>query len=533
MRLIFFPALENLHSAINNRNTGDRRYNWKNVLFSLKLTKTQKLARKELIRKLENRLETMRSQGHSTTTSLGDLSNVSTRQLYVTLIMLLNTVYPDYDFSSTTLDSFLPTSPQQLFSQLNDDVFIPLSQDPGYEGNHSAGDLKHTFLSGLKEAIGFEPDSISLSLPTAATSLNYNDDEDIAPHTTQLGETREDGEMADNEVYQHTSVLIPTKLSSPNSSTLQLAPNATTDLLDTSFISTTSSAGTITQQLSQQHQQCFIFEFDNDGDNPLFSPLRLWTKVYLLYSPSLKRVGLITASCRSNQMLYSPVLNPMISNSLNASHHSVNIDSLDDFKLQLKPSARRRGSNRSSGLVDDDDGEDEVDDSDDDSDDNDDDDDDDDDDNDEFGMYGDVDIASPRTDDDNCDDSDEIVRAAHVNSSDDDDDFYLYSAAAPAGSIGIQSHPSRGDFFDGSVGGVESAGMYANHVEMVENAQGEIEIIPLILDPKILKDLDEQQQQQQQRQPQQTNNGPSTFFHPTTGKKITMNQTPDFKATKL
>jgi hypothetical protein len=76
--------------------------------------------------------------------------------------------------------------------------------------------------------------------------------------------------------------------------------------------------------------------------------------------------------------------------------------------------------------------------------------------------------------------------------------------------------------------------MYANHVEMVENAQGEIEIIPLILDPKILKDLDEQQQQQQQqRQPQQTNNGPSTFFHPTTGKKITMNQTPDFKATKL
>lgn len=210
------------------------------------------------------------------------------------------------------------------------------------------------------------------------------------------------------------------------------------------------------------------------------------TRVYLLYSYPLKRIAIISASCKSMQStMYSPALMPLGAG-LVAGGHSL----LDEFKLQPTVPKRRNNKGRSShGGMDSDSGDD-----------------------DDFGAYYahendsdddenvDPNALSPRTDDD-----DNIPNTPRIggDSSDSEDEFYLYGGGAVAASHAssvvekqsILSHPSHLHHqqqhqtnpqftTDITSVGAGSTGTYTNHVELVQNADGEIEIVPLILAPR-------------------------------------------------
>eukprot|EP00461_Guttulinopsis_vulgaris_P000811 UN00811 len=84
---------------------------------------------------------------------------------------------------------------------------------------------------------------------------------------------------------------------------------------------------------------CYIFEYDNDGDGPLHPESRLWTKVYLCYIPILKRAALLTLGCKSTQTLYSPAILPQ----MQMAHKYKD----DDFDFSLDSTSNKRNNHTS------------------------------------------------------------------------------------------------------------------------------------------------------------------------------------------
>jgi hypothetical protein len=113
MKYLEYQQLEHISNFLTEREMGGRILNGRIEAFSCKRAGEDKKLSKVLEAKMmeslqadEDEIPTMRSRS----SSLGDLSEVSTRRLLIDLISTLNASFPDYDFSNAKTEDFVPQS---------------------------------------------------------------------------------------------------------------------------------------------------------------------------------------------------------------------------------------------------------------------------------------------------------------------------------------------------------------------------------------------------------------------------------------
>jgi hypothetical protein len=115
MKYLEYEQLEHISNFLTQRDIGGRILNGRIEAFSCKRAgedkKLSKVLEAKMIESLQaeaddDEVPTMRSRA----SSLGDLSDVTTRRLLIDLISTLNASFPDYDFSNAKTDDFVPQS---------------------------------------------------------------------------------------------------------------------------------------------------------------------------------------------------------------------------------------------------------------------------------------------------------------------------------------------------------------------------------------------------------------------------------------
>ncbi|CAE7551989.1 Maf1, partial [Symbiodinium microadriaticum] len=118
MKYLENPGLEAMSNFLTGREMGGCILDGRIEAFSCKRAGEDKKLSKVLEAKLVEDL-TMDPPVRKRSTSLGDLSEVSTRRLLIDLISTLNASFPDYDFSTATPDSFVQRDLKFMLQNVN------------------------------------------------------------------------------------------------------------------------------------------------------------------------------------------------------------------------------------------------------------------------------------------------------------------------------------------------------------------------------------------------------------------------------
>jgi len=116
MKYLEFQQLEHISNFLTERDMGGRLLNGRIEAFSCKRAGEDKKLSKVLEAKIveslaaEDDFAPLEQPSRRRSSSLGDLSEVSTRRLLIDLISTLNASFPDYDFSNAKPEAFVPSS---------------------------------------------------------------------------------------------------------------------------------------------------------------------------------------------------------------------------------------------------------------------------------------------------------------------------------------------------------------------------------------------------------------------------------------
>jgi len=132
MKYLENAALEKISNFLSFVSLGDRVLEGRLETFSCKRAGDDKKLSKVLEAKIVEGLSCNSARSRKRSSSLGDLSSVSTRRLLIDLISTLNASFPDYDFSSLSPESFNPEDVTSVVQRVNSYLAEVTASNPDF-----------------------------------------------------------------------------------------------------------------------------------------------------------------------------------------------------------------------------------------------------------------------------------------------------------------------------------------------------------------------------------------------------------------